>query len=170
MSYRFHKNIKEMENLGGLLFDNPYGKILMSGIEEYKSLKSTINPHLLELADNIRLSMERTKTTEIANLERGLPVLGTIVTASPFLGLLGTVWGIMGSFLEIRARASAHITVVAPGVSDALITTIYGLIVAIPALIFNNTVRSRIINLETQLDNFIFEVFARLKRGLVETE
>ncbi|MEO0190534.1 MAG: MotA/TolQ/ExbB proton channel family protein, partial [candidate division WOR-3 bacterium] len=101
-------------------------------------------------------------------LESGLPILGTIVAASPFLGLLGTVWGIMESFLQIRARGSAHITVVAPGISDALITTVYGLLVAIPALIFNNLLRSRIIKLDSQLDNFISEVFAKMKKGLVE--
>ncbi|MEO0138109.1 MAG: MotA/TolQ/ExbB proton channel family protein [candidate division WOR-3 bacterium] len=170
MSYQFHKHIKEMENLGHLLTDNPYGKILKSGIEEFKTLKSAGNPEFLQLAENIKLAMERTKAKEIETIESGLPVLGTIVTASPFLGLLGTVWGIMESFLQIRARGSAHITVVAPGISDALITTVYGLLVAIPALIFNNLLRSRIIKLDTQLDNFISEVFARLKRGLVESE
>lgn len=170
MSYQFHKNIREMDNLGHLLLDNPYGKILKSGIDEFKSLKSTGNSGNLQLADNIKLSMERTRATEIDNLEKGLPILGTIVAASPFLGLLGTVWGIMESFLQIRARGSAHITVVAPGISDALITTVYGLLVAIPALIFNNLLRSRITNLDTKLDNFISEVFATLKRGLVEIQ
>lgn len=170
MSYKFHKDIKGMENLGHLLSDNPYGRILKSGLDEYKSLKTTVYSHGFGLTENIKLSMDRTKVTEISNLENGLPVLGTIVTASPFLGLLGTVWGIMISFLQIRARGSAHITVVAPGISDALITTVYGLLVAIPALIFNNLLRSRIIKLDTELDNFISEVFARLKRGLIETE
>lgn len=168
MSYQFHKNIREMENLGHLLIDNPYGKILKSGIDEFKSLISTGNPGRLQLGDNIKLSMERTRATEIDTLEKGLPILGTIVAASPFLGLLGTVWGIMESFLQIRARGSAHITVVAPGISDALITTVYGLLVAIPALIFNNLLRSRITNLDSKLDNFISEVFAALKKGLVE--
>ncbi len=170
MSYQFHKNLREMDNLGHLLLDNPYGKILKSGIDEFKSLKSTGNPGSLHLADNIKLSMERTRATEIDTLEKGLPILGTIVAASPFLGLLGTVWGIMESFLQIRARGSAHITVVAPGISDALITTVYGLLVAIPALIFNNLLRSRITNLDTKLDNFISEVFATLKRELVEIQ
>ncbi|MGQ9701697.1 MAG: MotA/TolQ/ExbB proton channel family protein [bacterium] len=170
MSYQFHKNIREMENLGHLLLDNPYGKILKSGIDEFRAIKQSANPGMVELADNIKLSMERTKANELIKLESGLPILGTIVAASPFLGLLGTVWGIMESFLQIRARGSAHITVVAPGISDALITTVYGLLVAIPALIFNNLLRSRLIQLDTQLDNFISEVFARIKKGLIESE
>jgi biopolymer transport protein TolQ len=103
-------------------------------------------------------------------MESSIPALGTIITASPFLGLLGTVWGIMEAFLEVRARGSAHITVVAPGISDALITTVYGLLVAIPALLFNNYFRTRTMRYDTQLDKFISEVFARLKRGLIAPE
>lgn len=172
-TFRFHRTIKDYENLGHLLNDNPCGRILRNGLEEFKGIKTSFpgeTPNFLELADNIKLGMERTKLGEIENLESSLPALGTIVTASPFLGLLGTVWGIMEAFLEVRARGSAHITVVAPGISDALITTVYGLLVAIPALIFNNYFRSRINNIESQLDKFINEVYARLKRGLIETE
>ncbi len=169
-SFKFRKNIKEMYNLGHLLNDNPYGRVLKNGLEEFKSLRSGTSLKVLELADNIKLAMDRTKETEIETLENSLPILGTIVAASPFLGLLGTVWGIMEAFLEIRARGSAHITVVAPGISDALITTMYGLLVAIPALIFNNFLRTRVIEIDSQLDKFISEVFANLKRGLVETE
>jgi len=169
-SFKFRKNIKEMYNFGHLLNDNPYGRVLKSGLEEFKSLRSGTSFKVLELADNIKLAMDRTKATEIETLENSLPILGTIVAASPFLGLLGTVWGIMEAFLEIRARGSAHITVVAPGISDALITTMYGLLVAIPALIFNNLLRTRVIEIDSQLDKFISEVFANLKRGLVETE
>jgi biopolymer transport protein TolQ len=170
-SFEFQRNIKGMRNLGFLsLNDSPYGRVLKSGLEEFKSLKSSANLKTLELADNIKLALDRAKETEIESLENGLPFLGTIVTASPFLGLLGTVWGIMEAFLEIRARGSAHITVVAPGISDALITTVYGLLVAIPALVFNNLLRIRIMNIDSELDKFISEVFANLKRGLVETE
>lgn len=170
-SFQFRKSSKEMQNLGLLsLNDNLYGRVLKNGLEEFKFLKSRTNLKTLELADNIKLALDRAKETEIESLENGIPFLGTIVTASPFLGLLGTVWGIMEAFLEIRARGSAHITVVAPGISDALITTVYGLLVAIPALVFNNLLRIRIMKIDSKLDKFISEVFANLKRGLVETE
>jgi biopolymer transport protein TolQ len=170
-SFEFQRNIKGMQNLGHLsLNDNVYGRVLRKGFEEFKSLKSSTNLKTLELADNIKLAMDRARTAEIETLESGLPFLGTIVAASPFLGLLGTVWGIMEAFLEIRARGSAHITVVAPGISDALITTLYGLVVAIPALVFNNFLRIRIMKIDSDLEKFISEVFANLKRGLVETE
>jgi biopolymer transport protein TolQ len=179
-TFRFRKEMKEWDNLGYQLNDNPYGRVLTSGLEEYKRLKVRVSAHLLhreqhkkeggfvnELADNIRLAMERAKMSEVAQLEVSLPTLSTFVSVSPFLGLLGTVWGIMEAFLEIRARGSAHITIVAPGISDALITTVYGLLVAIPALIFYNIFRSRVNSYSNELDNFISEIYAYLRKELM---
>ncbi len=179
-TFRFRKEIKEWDNLGYLLSDNPYGRVLSSGLEEYKRLKVRVSAHLLhqeqhkkeggfvnELADNIRLAMDRSKMSEISQLEVSLPTLSTFVSVSPFLGLLGTVWGIMEAFLEIRARGSAHITIVAPGISDALITTVYGLLVAIPALIFYNIFRNRVNNYSSELDSFISEIYAYLRKELM---
>ncbi len=179
-TYHYHRSIKEMENMGPLLNDNPYGRILQSGIDEFKNLrKSTKAYHsergapnapskwMDELSDNIRLAMERARITEISELEVSLPALSTFVSVSPFLGLLGTVWGIMEAFLDIRARGSAHITIVAPGISDALITTVYGLLVAIPALIFYNIFRSRVNNFNAELNKFINDVFVRLRKDLL---
>jgi biopolymer transport protein TolQ len=179
-TFRFRKEMKEWDNLGYQLSDNPYGRILTSGLEEYKRLKVRVSAHLLhqeqhkktgglvnELADNIRLAMERAKMSEVTQLEVSLPTLSTFVSVSPFLGLLGTVWGIMEAFLEIRARGSAHITIVAPGISDALITTVYGLLVAIPALIFYNIFRSRVNGYSNELDNFISEIYSYLRKELM---
>jgi biopolymer transport protein TolQ len=178
-AYRFQKDLKALEDLGSGPADSAYARILKSGLEEFKKLESTkgleANVSVPQkpdrdmidgLSDNIRLAMERTKITEIQNLESNLPVLGTFVSVSPFLGLLGTVWGIMEAFLDIRTRGSAHITIVAPGISDALITTVYGLLVAIPALFFFNIFRSRVNTFDTELDKFISEVFARLRKEL----
>ncbi|UCG91921.1 MAG: MotA/TolQ/ExbB proton channel family protein [candidate division WOR-3 bacterium] len=180
--FRFQTGVKDLESLGEQLQDNPYGRILGSGLEEFKKLSLTkqmfsgkqnyqkgSNEWMSELSDNIRLAMERAKITEIRNLESALPTLSTFVSVSPFLGLLGTVWGIMVAFLEIRARGSAHITIVAPGISDALITTVYGLLVAIPALIFHNIFRSRVNNFDAEMDKFMSEVFARLRKDLTLT-
>lgn len=178
-TFRFHRSIRELENMGPLLDDNPYGRILMSGIEEFKKLKPVRNRYsqeqnpqtagtrlFEELFDNIRLAMERTKITEISLLETSLPTLSTFVSVSPFLGLLGTVWGIMVAFLDIRARGSAHITIVAPGISDALITTVYGLLVAIPALIFYNIFRNRVNRFNAEFDKFANEVYAWFRKEL----
>lgn len=179
-TFHFHQQTKELENMGQLLNDNPYGRILRNGLEEFKRLKirkktavNIPNTQVLpkssmeELSDNIRLAMERTKLGEVAELEKSLPVLSTFVSASPFLGLLGTVWGIMEAFLDIRARGSAHITIVAPGISDALITTVYGLLVAIPALIFYNIFKTRVNSYGSKIDQFINEIFAKLRKELI---
>ena len=169
--YNSKHNAKDLENLGGLLSDSPYGRILKKGIEEYRSLKPMLaNPKIAEMSDNIKLVMEQAKITEIEHLESSLPIMGTIVTASPLLGLLGTVWGIMESFLAVRARGSAHITVVAPGISDALITTVYGLLVALPALFFHNYLRNRVNRIDDGLDKFITDAFSKFRRGLFETQ
>jgi biopolymer transport protein TolQ len=182
-TYRFHQSTKELENMGQPLSDNPYGKILSGGLDEFRRLKRTRRTFtsdqpapqqqdkwMDQLSDNIRLAMEKVKIVEIGKLETSLPILSTVVSVSPFLGLLGTVWGIMEAFLDIRARGSAHITVVAPGISDALITTVYGLIVAIPALIFFNIFRVRVNKFDAELDTFIKEVFARLRKELLKGE
>jgi biopolymer transport protein TolQ len=179
-SFRFRKELKEWENLGYQLNDNPYGRILASGLEEYKRLRVRVSAHLIhqeqhrteggfvsEIADNIHLAMERAKISEIAQLEISLPILSTFVSVSPFLGLLGTVWGIMQAFLEIRARGSAHITIVAPGISDALITTVYGLLVAIPALVFHNIFRSQVNSYSNELEKFISEIYSYLRKELL---
>lgn len=89
-------------------------------------------------APAIRRAAERVSYLEIENLEKFLILLSTAVTISPFLGLLGTVWGIMSSFWDMSAMHSANLTVVAPGIAEALVTTIAGLATAIPAVIFYN--------------------------------
>jgi biopolymer transport protein TolQ len=179
-TYRFHHDMQALENMGYMLNNNPFGRILRDGLEEYKKLKLSHHINLSEqqmqkgksqlineLIDNIRLAMEKAKITEIAELEISLPTLSTFVSVSPFLGLLGTVWGVMEAFLDIRARGSAHITIVAPGISDALITTVYGLLVAIPALIFYNIFRSRVNKFESELSTFINEIFAKFRKELI---
>ncbi len=178
-TYRLYNSISELNNLGHLLNNNAYGRILRNGLEEFKKLR-LINIHnpnspdaekkektTAELSDNIRLVMERAKISELSELESSLPILGTFVSVSPFLGLLGTVWGVMEAFFDIRARGSAHITIVAPGISDALITTVYGLMVAIPALIFYNIFRTRVNRHSGEIDRFINEVFVRLRKALI---
>ncbi len=86
----------------------------------------------------IRRACERITWLEVENLERYLIILSTTVTIAPFLGLMGTVWGIMQAFWDMQALRSANLAVVAPGIAEALITTIAGLSAAIPAVVFYN--------------------------------
>jgi len=103
-------------------------------------------------APAIRRASERVSYMEIENLERYLILLSTAVTISPFLGLLGTVWGIMSSFFDMSAMQSANLTVVAPGIAEALTTTIAGLATAIPAVIFYNMLVRKIDLVGNEMD------------------
>lgn len=101
---------------------------------------------------SIRRAAERTSYLEVENLERYLILLSTAVTISPFLGLLGTVWGIMSSFWDMASMHSANLTVVAPGIAEALVTTIAGLATAIPAVIFYNMLVRKIDLVVNEMD------------------
>ncbi len=90
-------------------------------------------------APAVRRAAERISYLEIERLEKYLMLISTTVTVSPFLGLLGTVWGIMTSFWDMTKLQSANLTVVAPGIAEALITTVAGLATAIPAVVFYNS-------------------------------
>jgi len=98
-----------------------------------------LETHGLDEAPSVRRACERSAYLEIERLERYLMILSTTVTISPFLGLLGTVWGIMTAFWDMSSLQSANLTVVAPGIAEALITTIAGLGAAIPAVVFYNS-------------------------------
>ncbi len=86
----------------------------------------------------VRRAAERVIYAEVETLERYLMLLSTAVSISPFLGLIGTVWGIMTAFWEMASVRSANLLVVAPGIAEALITTVMGLAAAIPAVVFYN--------------------------------
>ncbi|MEO0297365.1 MAG: MotA/TolQ/ExbB proton channel family protein, partial [candidate division WOR-3 bacterium] len=118
------------------------------------------NNYLSIIFDNIDNIYKR----EIKKFEKYVPILATITSVSPFLGLLGTVWGIMESFLEIKRTGSAHISVLAPGIADALVTTIAGLLVAIPSLIFHNYFINQIEKYDSLCNNFLAEMKIKFKK------
>ena len=101
-------------------------------------------------------------------LDKGLIVLAIVSSVAPLLGLMGTVWGIMNSFFEIGNQGSASLPVVAPGIAEALITTILGLFVAIPALFFYNYFIHKVERVEDELDEFKSVILSRLKRETFE--
>lgn len=124
--------------------------------------------------DAMRLSVvERTLQgsiqDEITHQERYLHLLATIGNTAPFIGLLGTVWGIMGAFQEIGRQGSANIAVVAPGVAEALINTAAGLFVAIPAAVSYNLYVNRIRKMHVQLDVFSSEVVSLVEEKMIES-
>jgi biopolymer transport protein TolQ len=117
----------------------------------------------------VREAMNRRISEELEHYERQLSFLATAGSASPFLGLLGTVWGIMKSFMDIRGLATVNVQTVAPGIADALIVTAAGLFVAIPAVIFYNHFLGQIKDLVGTLERFGSEVESDLRRELLRT-
>jgi len=117
--------------------------------------------------ENINRSLGKAKRIERKKLESYLPLLATIASAAPFIGLFGTVWGIMGSFEGIARSGSASLAAVAPGISEALIATAFGLAAAIPAVVAFNVSNSRIRNLSGSLDGFTMDFLNIVGRYLV---
>ncbi len=121
----------------------------------------------LSSLDNVQRALNRASNTEMTKLESALGFLATTGSASPFIGLFGTVWGIMETFKSIGARGSATLAVVAPGISEALIATAAGLAAAIPAVIFYNYFLNKSKIMVQEMDNFADEFLNIVERYLI---
>jgi biopolymer transport protein TolQ len=121
-----------------------------------------------ERLEAVHRAMRRTAGLEIAQLERYLPFLATTASATPFIGLFGTVWGIMSAFHGISTQGSASLAVVAPGISEALIATAAGLAAAIPAVIGYNYFLNRVRHWATEMDGFILDLLNVLCRPVAK--
>ncbi|MBI4667042.1 MAG: protein TolQ [Nitrospinae bacterium] len=122
---------------------------------------------LLEKLDSIGRSLERATAQEITKLERWLFFLGTTGSVTPFIGLFGTVWGVMNSFSGIGAKGAASIAVVAPGIAEALIATAAGLFTAIPAVMAYNYFVYRVKIKATDMDNFGLDMLSLIDRTYI---
>ncbi len=111
--------------------------------------------------DRAQRAMERAAGDELARLERHVGFLATAGSVSPFIGLMGTVWGVMTAFLSIGAQGSASLVVVAPGIAEALITTVAGLFAAIPAVIGYNHLLGRLRAIGNESSAFVSEFLDR---------
>ena len=115
--------------------------------------------------ESLSRSLARAATVEVTRLERRLSFLATTASVTPFMGLFGTVWGIMTAFDDIGRMGSANLAVVAPGISEALITTATGLAAAIPAAVFFNYYSSRVRVLTAMMDDFAMEFLNIVERN-----
>jgi biopolymer transport protein TolQ len=117
-----------------------------------------------EAIEDIKATLVRVTNEETEKLEKGVAFLATTANVSPFLGLLGTVWGVMISFQDIGVRGSASLAVVAPGIATALIATIFGLAAAIPAVVAYNYCNRRIRNFVVMQENFSSQLVSDVRR------
>lgn len=117
--------------------------------------------------DNVGRALRQAVTSETTRLEKALPFLATTGNTSPFIGLFGTVWGIMNAFKGIGIKGSASLAVVAPGISEALIATAAGLAAAIPAVVAYNYYLNKVRILASDMENFSSEFLNIIERHFV---
>ena len=150
------------------LSDSPYLRVFRRGMNFFSGLQPKSSNPREELSaaqvEALRLVLAKEQVAERDNLAHGLVGLATIATVSPLLGLMGTVVGVINAFLGIAAQGSANIAAVAPGISEALITTVTGLAVAIPAVIGYNYFANRLGLFAGELEGFGHEFIGALAR------
>lgn len=143
-------------------------RVFKAGFGELQKLASNksggVSSHLSG-SDNLERSLRKAAGLEIGIMESRLTVLATTGSTGPFIGLFGTVWGIMNSFHKIGASGSASLAVVAPGISEALFATAIGLVAAIPAVVLYNHFVSKIRQEEAELNNFVTDFLNIAKRN-----
>ncbi len=157
------------------LSESPLSSLLLAGVKEWNSLHDqlkgiTDRPGLLQqLIPNVTEAMERAASHENDRLEKSLVFLAITANVAPFLGLLGTVQGILRSFMEMRGEQFLTLQKIAPGISDALITTVVGLVVAIPAAIFYNHFVAKVRDLNSDMERFTSELTGTFRREIVSS-
>ena len=115
--------------------------------------------------EGIQRSLQRARGIEVQTLTRNSAILATVAAAAPFIGLFGTVWGIMIAFNDIGATGSASIVAVAPGIAEALVNTAAGLVAAIPALIGYNLIANRVRIVRSEMEDFALEFLNLTERN-----
>jgi biopolymer transport protein TolQ len=142
--------------------------LFVAAMREWKRTYEGGARSLLGLTQRIEKVMNVTIAREVDRLERRLLVLATVGSAGPFIGLFGTVWGIMTSFQSIAASKSTSLAVVAPGIAEALFATAMGLVAAIPATIFYNKFANEVNRQTQRMEGFADEFSAILSRQVDE--
>ncbi len=153
---------------------DPLLKVFSAGMEEWQNTVSVGVPDREQLQASLRQRVERAMSVaisrEMVRLERGMTFLATTGSTAPFIGLFGTVWGIMSSFTAIAHSNNTSLAVVAPGIAEALFVTALGLVAAIPAVIAYNGYSTKLNRYAGRLDAFITEFSAILSRHLETQE
>lgn len=138
--------------------------IFEAGFREFRRVKKQTGATADHVIEGARRSMRVSQMREVDRLENNLAFLATVGSTSPYVGLFGTVWGIMNSFLSLANVQSATLGVVAPYIAEALIATAMGLFAAIPAVIAFNRYADKVSRLEVRFDTFTEEFSAILQR------
>jgi biopolymer transport protein TolQ len=165
-SFREGRRTSALQGVAKKYRDSPLAQIYAAAYQEAAEADDLDDADEVigERLNAAQRAMRRTAGLEIAQLERYLPFLATTASATPFIGLFGTVWGVMSAFQGIGSQGSASLAVVAPGISEALIATAAGLAAAIPAVIAYNYFVNRVKHWATEMDGFSLELLNLMSR------
>ena len=144
----------------------PLACVFAAAMKEWKRSPAATQEHRLSVQQRIERVMQATLSREIEGLERQMGFLASVGSTAPFVGLFGTVWGIMHSFQNIAASQSTNLAVVAPGIAEALLATALGLIAAIPAVLAYNKLSSQINRYTNRIETFTHEFSTIVSRQL----
>ena len=155
------KNLSRILEVAKDLDASPVANVYLAGHKELTEILATSEKDSEKVStedlDDIERALKRAKSEELNKLETGTTFLATTASAAPFIGLFGTVWGIMNAFIGLASVKSSSIQAVAPGISEALIATAIGLAAAIPAAIFYNVFMQQVRYLSRGIDSFSSE-------------
>ncbi len=161
--FRIGRALPEPRSLGAP--GTPLQAVYTAGYQELQSQLVAGNPHgKVKSINAIAVNMQLAAAEEVRQVEKWMPWLATTGSVTPFIGLFGTVWGVMDAFAGLGSAGAASLRAVAPGIAEALITTAAGLFTAIPAVIAYNHYLHDIKELATRMDNFALEVVAQIEK------
>jgi len=178
--FRKSKRFSEVNTIAGQLTDTPLTTLFKAGYAELDAQIKAVRPEespvttiamqpagklLIKNISGVERALERAIGVEVSRLTRGMTFLATTASACPFIGLFGTVWGIMQSFRAIGQTGSTSIAAVAPGISEALVNTAAGLAAAIPALVFYNYFMGKVRAQRAGMEDFALEFINLAERN-----
>ena len=168
-TFKKGKTIDDVISKTEKLSDSPISSVFQNGVRELRLISAAEHSNLssADKFDNIQRALAKASTEEVTDLERNLSWLATTASAAPFIGLFGTVWGIMNAFQNIGATGAANLAVVAPGISEALITTATGIAAAIPAVIAYNHFTGQIRRVAVELECFSQDFMNIIQRNFL---
>lgn len=168
--FRKSQKFSEVNAVANQLTHSPLVGMFQAGYQEINQQVRPVpgaasqRPSIKSL-DAVSRALARAASIEETRLEKRLSFLASTASVSPFIGLFGTVWGIMNAFGEIGRQGSASLAIVAPGISEALVTTAAGLFAAIPAALFFNYFSDRVKALSATMDDFAMEFISMVERN-----
>lgn len=166
--FRKSKRLSEAQAATGPLAASPLVGLFRAGFAEIEAqVAVSSTPNKIRSLDNVERALHRAIRVEVTRLTRHLPFLATTASATPFIGLFGTVWGIMDAFQTIGRSGTTSIVAVAPGISEALINTAAGLFAAIPALIAYNYFLQRLRGARGEMEEFSLEFMNLTERNFM---